>query len=253
MDNPSSMGSLYCLPTEVRMDIYRLVLPQQRRAILPISTLLHQRYEVESLVHPDTAIFQTSKAISGEAIDVFYSERVFKIDMWNLTQPLDTKYHVAHPGLSLIQNVHIRMDMMMYDELYEDDAEYEASVCRSIILGFGGLETPRNTLRLTLEIDGWSDLSVVKTIFFQDFATMTGFRNVIIESRPRFSVPSTKLTSWYEKKFEKAGKFGSNIVEELAPTLGPGVVEFRWPVSHVEFQPRAHLAGNAAGKRRGLP
>lgn len=235
------------------MDIYRLVLPQQRRAILPISTLLHQRYEVESLVHPDTAIFQTSKAISGEAIDVFYSERVFKIDMWNLTQPLDTKYHVAHPGLSLIQNVHIRMDMMMYDELYEDDAEYEASVCRSIILGFGGLETPRNTLRLTLEIDGWSDLSVVKTIFFQDFATMTGFRNVIIESRPRFSVPSTKLTSWYEKKFEKAGKFGSNIVEELAPTLGPGVVEFRWPVSHVEFQPRAHLAGNAAGKRRGLP
>ena len=259
MDNPSSIGSFSNLPAEVRMDIYRLVLPEQRCAILPISWLLHQSYEVESLVHPDTAIFQTSKAISGEAMDVYYSERLFKIHLWNLnlTQPLDTKLHVAHPGLSLIQNVHMRMDMIMMYELFEDDAEYEASVCRSIILGFSGLETPRNTLRLTLGIDAWSDLSIVKTGFFQDLATMTGFRNVIIESRSWFLVPSTKQTPRYEKKyekeFEKAGNFGSKIVEELAPTLGSGVVEIRYPVCKVEFQPRAHLAEKAAGKRRGLP
>ena len=83
------MGTLYRLPSEVRMEIYRFVLPEQNRAILPMSTRLYQSWwhdNPESVVHPDVVLFRTSKAIYREAIDVFYSEQIFKIDLWNFSK-----------------------------------------------------------------------------------------------------------------------------------------------------------------------
>ena len=135
--------------------------------------------------------------------------------------------------------------MMMYDEIYEDDAEYEASLCRDVVRSFSGLNTLRDTLWLTLAVDSWSDFGVVKTIFFQDFATMTAFRSVIIEvgvSGISWTMSCCEAMSKGAEVDGNAQRFGDMIVEELAPTLGPGGVKIDVGVCSVVFHPQAHLA-----------
>lgn len=253
MDNPSSMGSFTRIPTEVRMIIYRLVLTEQCRAILPIFTMLHQSYELGQLVYQNAAIFQTSKAISREAMDVFYSETLFNINLWKFSPPLNKKHHLAHPGLPLIQYVRFRMDTMMYDYIYEDDTEYEASVCRHIILGFSGPATPRNTLRLKLEIDGWKGFRVVEDWFLPRPRDYDGFSKCYYRLSTFTTLTVCTVETLVQAYFQESWRLGGSlVVEKLAPSLGPGVVEFRRSECRVEFQPRAHLAGKAARKGRVL-
>ena len=54
---------------------------------------------------------------------------------------------------------------------------------------------------------------------------MTGFGNVIIDVRASWSPSPTESVVWHEKMFESATGWGSMIVVELTPSLGPEVVK----------------------------
>ena len=99
------------------MEIYRLVISKPRRTILLNPYEFRQSQEPKSLVRSDTAIFRVSKAINQEAMDVFYSEHVFKIFPWIFTEPLNTVYRLLHPGLPLIENAHFFMDLILHHEI----------------------------------------------------------------------------------------------------------------------------------------
>ena len=143
------------------MEIYRLVLPWARPIISPVSPMIYLRDD-----SPDATIFQISKAINREAMDVFYSDNVFSISPAMFTKPLDITRYLAYPGASFIQNVVF---------VTEYGSKHKGPVCRETIRDFGGLEIPRNTFRFVFFIDGWSHFDNLNPIFFQDLATMTGF------------------------------------------------------------------------------
>ena len=233
------------------MEIYRFVLPWARRVIAPNSPIIYL-----SAASPDATIFQISKAINREAIDVFYSENVFNIclpmfrkQIYNLAkQAINMTHNLAYPGAAFIQKVHF----VGFDDSFYGDNHNMLPVCRGIIRGFGGSETLRNTFRFTLRIGGWAHFDAVEPILFQDLATMTGFQSVLIEIRQSLRLSRFPYATWHEQLFGGAGSLASMIIEKLASTLGPGVVEFRQSECWVKFQPRAHLAGKAAGKRRVL-
>ncbi len=236
------MGSLSSLPTEVRMRIYRFALPWARHVLAPVSPMIFL-----SAPSPGATIFQISKAINREAMDVFYSDTVFNICLAMFTEPLKMTHHLAFPGSAFIQKVHF----VGFDDSFYDANRDRLPVCRDVIRGFGGPEIPRNIFRLTLRTGGWTHFGAVAPVLFQDLATMTGFQSVVIEVRQSSRVFSRiSYAKWRKQLFGGAGGLASMIVEKLAPTLGPGVVEFRQLQCRVKFQPRAHLAGKAAGTRR---
>lgn len=152
MNNLFPKGTLSRIPPEVKIEIYRFVL-KKPPVILSTPTMMLQSREPDGFVYLDTVLFRTSKDISREAMDVFYSEQLFEINLWGFMVKLHTDLHSPQPRLSLIRNVHFCMEMMMNDGMCNGDAGYDASPFRGLIRSFAMLDTLRNTLRLTLAIE----------------------------------------------------------------------------------------------------
>lgn len=190
----------------------------------------------------DISILQTSKQLYGEGIGLLYKRRICHINL-NVTKRVP-RFDLAKPIAALIQNVTVKIFLGGRTSLRRWGRELEP------IRKFSGLRVPRQTCRVVLLFDNYSDYWTLPmfahvrlpTQILEALWTLIGFARVLIELHD-LAQPSAceqyVLGFW---RMEQA----KNVHEGWSWGLGPCVWHETVGLDggYLEFHPREHWEAN---------
>ncbi|KAF4634493.1 hypothetical protein G7Y89_g3623 [Cudoniella acicularis] len=107
--HPYSKASFYILPTEIRLQIYRLLLVSSR-PLHPICSICKSVLHPVRAVHPrrlrvHPAILSCSQRINAEATPILYGENIFELMAWPRQNSISHFWNLSSKNISLLSRI----------------------------------------------------------------------------------------------------------------------------------------------------
>ena len=269
---PTPLGTFSTLAPEIRLQIYSLLFHRAsplRKAIRSYYEPVRQEEDMPATCRNlmDVAILQVSKAVSAEAMHVFYSTNKFHIEIppgfprEYQTVVLDdvgsrgkrtVSWIFALPpqqACDYLKDLKISLQSCTLDESEDHDLS-KCSVSAELVRR---LQTPvvlRNTLTITLSRFQQARTPLMKAHFFQTLAKLTDFASIEIGVQGGFRRQSS-LCMRYQSGAEIYNIYDAieddvaigMIKEGFLSIWGPASVRREFGKCLVTFQPRGYLGG----------